>query len=91
MREFRPLDTARFRLSEFRKGQVIPTAAVGVGVLGGLPLAQLVIGALGELGVQVGPHTAALLGGAISAGAAYLTRAGRRHRKPPRRRAGPRA
>jgi hypothetical protein len=90
MREFRPLDTARFRISEFRKGQVIPTAAVGVGVLGGLPLSQLIVSALPELGFPVGPNTAALLAVLISAGTAYLTRAGRRYRKP-RKRSAPRS
>lgn len=83
LRDF--LDTAKLRVSELRKGQVIPTAAVAAGVLGGLPLSQLIVGALGELGVPLGPHTAALLGALISAGAAYATRAGRRLKKNSRR------
>lgn len=91
MRDF--LDTAKLRVAELRGGQFVPSAAISVGVLGGLPLSQLILGALGELGVPIGPHTGALLGVLISAGAAYLTRAGRRYKQDTNkkaRRRGPR-
>ena len=75
---FNPIDTARLRLSEMREGQYLPSAAVSVGTLAGVPLSQLVLEALTESGVHLGPKTAALVGIAISALSSYLTRDGRR-------------
>jgi hypothetical protein len=75
---FNPLDTAALRLSEIRRGQFIPSGAVVLGSAAGAPLSMLVIEALSEWGVPIGPKTAALIGIALSAVSGYLTRDGRR-------------
>lgn len=75
---FNPLDTARVRLDEMRRGQLIPSGAVSVGIFAGVPLSQLVLEALAEGGVQIGPKGAALIAIAVSALSSYLTRDGRR-------------
>lgn len=75
---FQPLDTARINLAEMKEGKLIPTAPVGVGLLAGSPLAVLLIDALQEHGVNIGPKTAAVVAIAISAVSAYFTRGGRR-------------
>jgi hypothetical protein len=76
---FKPLQTAKHNMAELARGRVVPTAPVVLGLSAGSPLALLIIDALGELGVQLGPKTSALLGTALSAAIAYFTRAGRRH------------
>lgn len=77
-KKFQPLDTARINLHEMRDGKLIPTAPVGVGLLAGSPVAVLLIDALQEHGVNIGPKTAAVVAILISAVSAYLTRGGRR-------------
>lgn len=75
---FNPLDTAKLRLAEIKRGQFMPSGAVSMGLFAGAPLSQLVIEALAECGVDLGPKAAALLGIAISVLSGYLTRDGRR-------------
>lgn len=75
---FNPLDTAQLRLDEIRKGQFVPSGAVSMGVGAGAPIALLLVEALGEFDVHLGPKTATLVGIAVSALAGYVTRDGRR-------------
>lgn len=75
---FKPLETAKLNLAELARGRVVPTAPVVLGLSAGTPLAVLIIDALAELGVALGPKSSALLGTLLSAGIAYFTRGGRR-------------
>ena len=68
----------------------IPTAPVVLGLAAGSPIATLIIEALQESGVPIGPKTASLLGVLITSAVAYVTQRGRRRPMrpggPPQRR-----
>lgn len=76
---FKPLSTAKLNLAEMSRGRVVPTAPVTLGLVAGSPISLLLIDALAELGVNMGPKTSALVAAAISALVGYFTRDGRRH------------
>jgi hypothetical protein len=80
--EFRPLDSVKLNVREVLGGKVVPTAPIGYGVVAGSPLVLLVLGALNEGGVHLGPSASGLLGIALSALIGYVTRAGRRRATP---------
>lgn len=77
-------------MKPFARIKYVPTAPVVLGLGAGTPLATLIIEALTEAGVPIGPKGAALLGVAISSVIAYVTQRGRRRpmnpNGPPQRR-----
>lgn len=81
-KRFAPLETARLSLAELADGKAVPTSPVVAGLVAGAPLATMLLGALTEFGVHVGPNQSALLGIAVSSIVGYLTNRGRRRPMP---------
>jgi hypothetical protein len=79
---FHPLDSAKLNLAELNAGKVVPTGPVAYGLVAGSPLTILILKALEEAHVQVGPSSAALIGIGLSSLIGYITRGGRRHQSP---------
>lgn len=60
------------------KRSKIPSRAVVVGSVAGVPVGQLLVQAAQELGAEIGPATGGLLASLISLVLAYCTRGGRK-------------